>query len=255
VISQRKNNKNLILMLVFLGTFLLFSIPASSGSFRAYAAIPSPYASSSSQVVHVIQANVTFGQILRVLTPSTSNITILSLSGGQYDIGLYTSGTKNDVLFTPAQIENYTLVLNVSSTAANSAGFSLLGTPQTTWVKNVTGTGNLILHINVQVLPQPVSQSSGWNPLFGFTGISLGGITLDATEVVVIFALFSASLIIIGMKRSHKLLYIGLFFLSLIGMIELGILVVGVIIGSYVAGFLIIKSYFGFKSRRQTGGI
>ncbi len=102
-------------------------------------------------------------------------------------------------------------------------------------------------------MPQPVAQSSGWNPLFGFTGISLGGITLDATDIIAIFAVFSVALMIIGMKHSQKLLYTGLFFLSLIGMVVVGILVVGLIVGSYIGGFLIIRSYFGFKSRRQNG--
>jgi len=103
------------------------------------------------------------------------------------------------------------------------------------------------------VLPQPVSQASGWNPLFGFTGISLGGVTLGATDILVMFAILSGALIVIGIRRSHKLLYAGMFILSLIGMIVVGILVVGIVIGSYLAGFVIIKSYFGFKSRRQNG--
>ncbi len=187
------------------------------------------------------------------LTPQTSNVTILSLSGGQYDTGLYATGTKNDLLFTPAQIANYSLVLNISSTGANSASLSELGSSASTWTKNITGTGNLLLNLSIAVLPQPVSQSSGWNPLFGFTGISLGGITLGATDILAIFAIFSASLIIIGIKRNHKLLYAGLFFMSLIGMIVVGILVVGIILGSYLGGFLIIKSYFGFRSRKQNG--
>jgi hypothetical protein len=187
------------------------------------------------------------------MTPQTSNVSILSLSGGEYDTGLYAAGTKNDLLFTPAQIANYSLVLNISEIGPNSAGLNLVGPPTTTWTKNFTGTGNLLLNLTVVVLPQPVSEASGWNPLFGFTGISLGGVTLNATDILSIFAIFSGALVLIGIKRSHKLLYAGMFFLSLIGMIVVGILVVGVIVGSYLAGFLVIKSYFGFKSRRQNG--
>jgi hypothetical protein len=119
------------------------------------------------------------------------------------------------------------------------------------WTKNVTGTGNLILDVTVTVLPQPVSEASGWNPLFGFTGISLGGITINATDFLAIFAIFSVALLILGMKFSQKLIYGGLFFLSIIAMIEVGILFVGVVIVSYFVGFAVIKSYFGFRSRRQ----
>ncbi len=244
-----------LLASAFLGMLFVLS-SLSTSSFRAYALTPGTYVPSPSQSVPPYQSidiNLTFGMTLRVLTPQTSNVTILSLSGGQYDTGLYTSGTKNDLLFTPAQIANYSLVLNISAIGVNSAGLSEVGTPASTWTKNITGTGNLLLILSIDVLPQPVSQSSGWNPLFGFTGISLGGITLGATDILAMFAIFSASLIIIGVKRSHKLLYTGLFFMSLIGMVVVGILVVGLILGTYLAGFLIIKSFFGFRSRRQQG--
>lgn len=254
VLSRKNHNRDLEVVSVstiLLALLLVFSSLPSSQPFRAYATIPGPYVPP--QIEHFIDVNLTFGQILRIEVPSSSNVSILSLSGGQYDTGLYVSGSKQDLLFTPAQIANYTLVLNISSATPSSAGLSLLGSPTTTWTNNVTATGNFILNMTVIVLPQPVSQSSGWNPLFGFTGISLGGITLDTTDILAIFALFSISLMLIGIKRSQKLLYTGLFFLSLVGVVVVGILVVGIIFGSYLAGFLVIKSYFGFRSRRQNG--
>jgi len=202
-----------------------------------------------------LNINLTYGQILRVLTPSTTNVSVLSLSGGQYDVGLYTTGNKNDLLFTPAQISNYTLTLQISSSTTTTASISELGNPASTWTKNITGTGNFVLRIAIVVLPEAVSQSSGWNPLFGFTGISLGGVTLNSTDILSIFAALSVMLMAVGAKRSTKLLYTGLFFLSIIGMIVVGILVVGAIFASYFGGFLIIRSYFGYRSRRQTGRI
>jgi hypothetical protein len=220
---------------------------------KAYATVPGTYAQTVEP--QNLDVNLTFGGILRILSPSSSNISIMSLSGGQYDLGLYTAGTKNDLLFTPAQIANYTLMLNISTVGANSASLSSLDTTATAWTKNVTGFGNLILNISIIVLPQPVSQSSGWNPLFGFTGISLGGVTLGTTDILAIFAIFSVSLMILGIKRSQKLFYAGLFFLSLIGIVVVGILFVAAVIGSYLGGFLIIRSYFGYRSRRQGGGI
>jgi hypothetical protein len=246
-ISQRKKpNLMFMVILTIFGALVLFSNPASH--VRAFASTSGTYATSPSRSLDV---NVTFGQTLRINTPESSNVSILSLSGGEYDTGLYETGIKNALLFTPAEIANYSLVLNVSATGQNSAGLSLLGTPTSTWMKNITGTGNLLLNLTVVVFPQPTAQSSGWNPLFGFTGISLGGVTLSATDVLSIFAIFSVSLILIGIKRSHKLMYAGMFFLSIIGMVIVGILVVGMILGSYLGGFLIIKSYFGFKARRH----
>ncbi len=191
-------------------------------------------------------------QVLRVTTTASSNISLLSVIGGQYDLGLYTSGGKNILLFTPLQNANYSLVLNVSSFNQNYATLGKIGTPSEAWTRNITSVGNLIVHIDVAVVSPPVStQNSGWNPLFGFTGISLGGITLDATEVLVIFALFSVALVAIGTKYSQKLLYGGIFLLALLGMIEFGILVVALVIGIYVAGFAVIRSLFGFRARRK----
>ncbi|MDA4111508.1 MAG: hypothetical protein OK439_03150 [Thaumarchaeota archaeon] len=198
-----------------------------------------------------INITLTSTQVLRIIAPASSNVTLLSVVGGQYDIGLYATGGKNILLFTPLQDSNYSMILNVSSGGQNYALFSKQGLPTDSWSKNVTGSGDLILNVVVSVVPPPTTQNSSWNPLFGFTGISLGGITLDATDVLVIFALFSVSLIVLGMKYSHKMLYGGIFFLSLIGMIVIGILVVGLIVGAYIAGFAVIKSFFGFRARRR----
>jgi hypothetical protein len=251
-LRNRESNLKFISILTIFGVLLLFSSFSNlSPRFRAYALIPGMYSPSENQPV--LNVNLTYGQILRIEAPSTSNVTIISLSGGQYDIGLYSSDGKNDLLFTPAQIANYTLVVDVSSNTSNYANISEIGTPSTAWTNNITGTGDLILNLDVIVVEQPVSPASNWNPLFGFTGISLGGVTLDTTDFLAIFAIFSIALMMIGIKRSQKLLYTGLFFLSIIGMIVVGILVVAAIIGSYLAGFVVIKSYFGFRSRRQNG--
>jgi hypothetical protein len=240
-------------LIVILGALLSLIVFTQGGftpsrSFRAYAEIPGTYTPPSH---YSLQINLTSGDILRVIASSSTNITVLSLSGGQYDLGLYTSGSKNDLLFTPAQIANYTLSLNVSTASSDIISISDIGTSQSTWTKNITMSGIAILDLSVVVLPETVSQSSGWNPLFGFTGISLGGVTLDSTDILSIFAVFSISLIVLGAMKSQKLLYTGLFFLSLIGMIVVGIFVVGVVIGSYFAGFLVIRSYFGYRSRQR----
>jgi hypothetical protein len=210
--------------------------------------VPSSFTSPAKPI------NVTLAstELLRVSTPATSNVTLLSVVGGQYDIGLYTSGGKNELLFTPLQNANYSLILNVSLLGRNYAQMSILGSPTDSWNKNITGTGNLILTVVISVVPPPAtSQNSSWNPLFGFTGISLGGITLDATDVLVIFALFSVALIAMGMKYSQKLLYGGIFFLALLGMIAVGVLFVGLILGGYIGGFAVVRSVFRFRARRS----
>jgi len=230
-------------MLIFGATLIFPSTPR----YFAYTS-SSTYLPPESQAINV---NLTSSQLLRIIIPASSNVSVLSLTGGQYDLGLYKSGTKADLLFTPIQTANYTMALNISSSTSNYADMGVLGSQPDSWTKNVTGTGNLILDIAITVLPPPVSGASGWNPLFGFTGISLGGITINATDFLAIFAIFSVALVIAGVKFSKKLVYGGLFFLSIIAMIEVGILFVGIVVVSYFAGFAVIKSYFGFRSRRQ----
>jgi len=230
-------------MLIF-GTGMIFSSTSQHSAFAS----SSTYLPPKSPVINV---NLTTSQVLRIIVPASSNVSVLSLTGGQYDLGLYKSGTKSDLLFTPIQIANYSMLVNVSSSTSNYADMGVLSSPADSWIKNITGTGNLILDIAITVQPQPVSQASGWNPLFGFTGITLGGLTISATDFLAIFAIFSVTLLIAGMKFSRKLVYGGLFFLSIIAMIEVGILFVGAVIVSYFAGFAVIKSYFGFRSRRQ----
>lgn len=225
----------------------------SPSTFRAYAEIPSSYPENQPY----LDVNLTTGDIFRVLVPSASNVSLLSLSGGQYDAGLYSIGTKNEFLFTPDEIANYTLSLNLSGSASYTVNLGVVGAAsESSWSKNITvSAGEEILNIEIIVLPEQVSQSSGWNPLFGFTGISLGGITLSSTDILAMFAAFSILLMGVGAMRSQKLLYLGLFSLSLIGMIVVGILVVAIIAGSYLGGFLVIRSYYGYRSRRQSGDI
>jgi len=233
---------SILLLLGFSGVFFQFTHTSEAFVQTAYPAAQ----------LKPINVTLTSTQALRVTTAATSNVSLLSVVGGQYDIGLYTSGGKNILLFTPLQNANYSLILNISSFGQNYAMLNKGGTPSDSWTKNITGTGTLIVSLAISVVPPPLStQNSSWNPLFGFTGISLGGITLDATDVLVIFALFAVALVGIGAKYSQKMLYGGFFFLALLGMIAIGILVVGLIIGIYVAGFVVIRSLFGFRARRK----
>ena len=188
-------------MLLFLGVSSYYSSSPYSHTYQVSS-------SSSTLPSKPINITLTSTQILRVNTPVGSNVTLLSVRGGQYDIGLFSSGGKNALLFTPLQNSNYSLILNVSSIGQNYAQLAILGSPTNSWTKNISSTGNLIVDIVLSVVPPPATtQNSGWNPLFGFTGISLGGITIDATGVLIIFALFSVALIGLGMKYSQKMLY------------------------------------------------
>jgi hypothetical protein len=203
---------------------------------------------SSSQPVPVSMSSA---ESMKILTPATSNITLLSLKGGQYDVGVNTFANRNELVFIPLNVTTYSMSVNVSSNSANYAFISTnLPAKAEVWSQNVTGTGNLILNITISVVPATTSSSS-WNPLFGFTGFTLGGITISATDVLAIFTALAIVLIGIGMKFSHNLLYFGMFLLSILGAVVVGIFVVGIAVGTYLLTFLIVKSYFGSRRRKS----
>jgi hypothetical protein len=141
------------------------------------------------------------------------------------------------------------MTLNVTSSGPNYALISRMDAMSPTWEKNLTGTGNIVLNISMSA-SRVSAEKSIWNPLFGFTGISVGGISLNSTDILVVFTSFSLVLLGLGAKFNQKLLYFGLFLLSIIGSIMVGILVIAVIIGGYLACFLLTKSYFDFKARK-----
>jgi len=166
---------------------------------------------------------------------------------------MFSTDGKNIFLFSPLQESNYELSVNVSSLDGNVASISTLAPTSTiSYSKNVTSSGNLLLKIEAQVvLPPPPQNSGGWNPLFGFTGISFGGLTLDTSGLVAIFVAFSIALMVLGMKYSQKLLYFGLFLLSLAAIFEVGIFIVGGVLAAYLILFFCVKSFFAFRGRKS----
>jgi hypothetical protein len=208
--------------------------------------------------------NVTLspGEDLKVQAPEASNITLISVVGGQYDIGLSVSGGKNQLAFSPVEEQNlssyYSMMVNVSLPSASGENFAYISTAQPgalNFSKNITGVGNIVLDINLNVQSgQLSSDSSSWNPLFGFTGFNLGGVSLSAADILAILALISIGLIISGTKFSMKLLYCGLFFLGLVAVVAVGIFLVGAVVGVYLLGFVITKSYFRLRSHRKGEG-
>ena len=221
---------SILLLLGFSGIFLQFTHTSEAFVQTAYPAAQ----------LKPINVTLTSNQVLRVTTAATSNISLLSVVGGQL-IHLYTGG-KNILLFAPLQNANYSLILNISSFSQNYADLSKIGTPSDSWTKNITGTGTLIVVLAVSVVPPPpASQNSSWNPLFGFTGISLGGVTLDATDVLVIFRVILRRADCNGNEIQPKNAIRGIFLLSLAWDDCGGNTLVGLILGAYIVGFAVIR--------------
>ena len=210
---------------------------------------------SQSSSTSLFNITITTSDSLKVVTPEYTNITLLSASGNQYDLGSFVSGGQNIFLFTPLQKSDYSLSVNISSPIASYVQIGTTGLDSASdYSKNISmPAGILRLNLGVQVINPPSStQSSSWNPLVGFTGINLAGITLGGTDIAIIFGLFSILLIALGMRFNQKLLYFGIFCLAVLGIVEVGVLFVGLLLGSYILGFFVIRSYFGYRGKKRS---
>jgi hypothetical protein len=93
------------------------------------------------------------------------------------------------------------------------------------------------------------ARTNGWNPLFGFTGLSLGGIGLNEVDSLAILALLSALLVVAGARFSNKILGLGILLSMTLAVSLLGFLIVGLAVLLYVGSFVVVRSYFSGRMR------
>jgi hypothetical protein len=234
-----KASKSVLLALLSLA-ILMSAIPASSAS--APVSVPVSISSNES---------------LQVIVPTSSNITVISLTGGPYNVGISNGARENKLVFSPnspnSQNDTYSMLLNVSSYGSNSVMVMQSSTSGIlSLVKNFTAQGNMILNLSITVTPGLQSPSS-WNALSGFLGfgLNLGGVNLDTTDVLAIFAGMAILVIGLGAKFSQKFIFFGLFLLSLVGIVAIGILGIGLVFGLYITSFYAVRYYYGALQKRQ----
>jgi len=206
-------------------------------------------------------------QSLNVFTPSPSSLVLLSVAGAQYEIhhlngvtlsGIRTAGqgAGDEIVFVPGNGSVYSLDVNLSSPVPSYVLIRTGNPPISGFLKNVTGPANFSLDIRIAVT-QSATQGSGWSALFGFTGLSIGGMGFSVTEVLIAVAIASVALIASGTRYSRKLLGVGLLLLIFLGLATLGFLLTGLALALYVASFVIVRSHFVLKThgpRNQEGG-
>ncbi len=200
-----------------------------------------------------VQVSISSNQSVDVVVPSSSNLTLLSVTGGQYNLKTIDEPSGNQLTFSPSTNGTYSVSVNVSSVATTSILILQSTGVLQTLLKNVTASGVTLLNLSITVLPSTASGST-WNPLSGFIGLgfSFGGINLSTSDVLAIFLGISLLIMGLGVRYNQKLLFVGLFILSLVGIATVGILGVAVAAGGYVFSFFAIRYYYRALDKRQS---
>jgi len=250
--ESRKQRTPALISVVLATLFILSPVVAASGF------TPST----------VVLLTVYIGEPLSVFSPYPSNFTQVSVVGTPYDLQTQqvsfvpsqtTSGsslvhsqlTGDEIMFTAESASPYTLWANVSSTGPTYVLISNGTVNGGSLLKNVTSIGPLSLEIVMSVVPPP-PQNPGWNPLFGFTGLSLGGLNITGAEALAAVAALAVAFIGIGMVSSRKLMWLGVVLaFGLAGAIA-GILIILLALASYVGSFLVLRAYFGLSGKRAS---
>jgi hypothetical protein len=227
----------LVFVLAILGAMIL------SQSHSAYAGGPV-----------TVRVSIFSNQSMQIVVPASSNLTLLSLRGEQYNVGV-TYGPRTNVLtFSPSSSNGtYSMLVNVSSPSPTNVLVMQTSGGVQTLAKNVTSGDSILLNLSVSVSPE-INSGPSWNPLSGFIGLGLsfGGLSLDTTDIFAIFLGISLLVIGLGVKFSQKFVFVGLSFLSLVGVAAVGILGVGLVLGLYVLSFFAVKSCYSKAYKSET---
>jgi hypothetical protein len=200
-----------------------------------------------------VRVTISANQSLDVIVPSSSNLTLLSVTGGQYNLKTIYEPSGNELTFSPSTNGTYSVLVNVSSVAVTGILIEQTTGVLLTLLKNVTASGVTLLNLSITVLP-PSASGSTWNALSGFIGLgfSFGGVNLSTSDFLAIFLGFSLLVMGLGVKYNQKLLFVGLIILSLVGIATVGILGVAVVAGGYVSSFFAIRYYYRALDKRQS---
>lgn len=208
---------------------------------------------ASSQASDTVLVPVSLNQQVYLDSPISTNFTILSVTGSQaYSIQTQPQNGLNQLTFTPKNGTFFSLVINASSFGANYVDVTKGGSPFSTFSKNFTGQGNLIVNINVNVTSSGSNANYAWDPLVGMLPLKIQSFSLSFIAVIEIFSLLGVLFLSLGIVFHSKVSYLGLAILFIAGAITLGILVLLSIIGIYLFGFATVNLVWRFRSSRDS---
>jgi hypothetical protein len=185
--------------------------------------------------------------IVQVSAPPTANISVLSISGDGYSLQTATEQSANVLTFTPNNVTVFTIVLNVSSSSgSNYADVTKQSTPlfvQACSNCNFTGSGNLIVSLNINATNSSAQTGSVWDPLTGMLPLKVQNLALSFVDLMIILSGFGFAFLALGIGFRSKVLYLGLALLFILGIVEFGLIVMFGIIAAYLVSFALINVF------------
>ena len=178
-----------------------------------------------------------------------SNVSVVSVTGGTYQLTESNANLTNNVQFEPMDYSVYQLVLSSLSSGANYASVSVQGASSDAEASNFSAYGEITLSLTVNSTSaaQPsvgASQPGTATTFLGFTQTGLE--VLGAIAVVT-----GAYLFVLATRYRAELSLAGLVLLVVGGMEILGILLALEALAAYVAGFAAISIAWRVHVRRM----
>ncbi len=190
-------------------------------------------------------------QYVKVISPESANVSVVSVSGGLYQLALSNGLGTTELQFSPVNSTVYSLVLRIASNGSNYAYVEKQGSPFDTPLRNFSSYGSILLSLTINS-SGPISVSSGnWDPLFGMTGLHIQAPSLNFDSGIIIVSALGIFLIALGLLFHSRISYLGVFFLLFMGAVVLGLLVVLGIIVAYVASFALFNFLWRYVGRRS----
>ncbi len=231
-----------ILILVF-----ILSGPLSVSAFE------SDGLQTASDQISFVSTNLPLGNYLLMTTAISNNLTVLSVSGGEYSLSEYIANGQDIMRFTPSNGSLFILVVNVSAYSFTSRPFVFISKQMNDSVlpvENLTGMGGMVVKLVIHTLP-PRAQYAAWNPIFGILPFrfQIGSITF--AQSIALFTAIGCLIMLLGIILHSKLVYLGLFVLSGAFFIVAGIMVLLIAIGLYFLGFVAINLIWRIRTHTR----
>jgi hypothetical protein len=178
-----------------------------------------------------------------------------SPSGGQYGLTQNPEGSTTDIIFVPYNVSSYTLTISLTANSSYTIFVSKLSAVKTP-IQNFNvsaGQSQLVVKTTVSA-SSPTTPPSPWDPLFGFTGFKVGGVTITFANFVEALAATSAFFIGLGLYFKSKISYLGGILLVFVLIIEVGFLPLIAFGVFYLVGFAVVNLVWKIKHRYSRGG-
>ena len=212
-----------------------------------------PFSSSETGTTNSVSLSVPVNEQVYVTAPSSSNFTILSVTGQGYSLTTAREFNSNILTFIPQNATKLSILLNVTSPGATYAYVTKEASPVNLPACNncnFTGQGNVLVQVNINAT-SGTPQANSWDPLFGMLPVRLQGFSVSFEDVIATMAILGVLFLGLGIAFRSKVSYLGIAVLFIVGAITLGLLVLLGVIGIYLFGFALINIVWRYRSWKE----